>query len=416
MGSILNEKDSHSHTSTTPPPPLTPPPPSAPPTSHNNDNHTPNVVNRDLTGHRLLLVMSRVPEGWSAHLRSRFPGLEIAHAEVDPWSEFGKKLGEEAWHDATVLFTGPQLPAAPEQAPGLQLVQLQSAGANYVLEEKVFRDTDVPFCTSNGVAAPPIAEWVICTYLAHQHQIPRYLENMKEGNWERVGDHMSTDDAVSKRVGILGYGSIGRQVARLATAMGMEVYAYTNRAKLTPESRVDTSYHPHGLGDPEGVLPAKWFSGDDDDSDSLTQFLSSGLDLLVVAVPLTPRTRGMLGEREFKLLSSHDDTDNTQRRRRRRGKCYVSNIGRGPTIVTDALVKALDEGWISGAALDVTDPEPLPRDHALWKRDNVVITPHVSGATSAYMDRCLVILEHNLRALAEGRGDFLNLVSRQRGY
>jgi len=180
----------------------------------------------------------------------------------------------------------------------------------------------------------------------------------------------------------------------------MEVYAYTNRAKPTPESRRDTSYHPPGLGDPEGVLPAKWFSGTK--TEELNAFLSSGLDLLVIALPLTPQTRGLMGAEQFKLLAGK--------------QTYVSNIGRGATVITEDLITALDEGWISGAALDVTDPEPLPKDHPLWLKENVIITPHVSGGTTAYLKRSLVILDSNLERLGDGRTDFLNLVSRKRGY
>ncbi|KAI1348322.1 hypothetical protein F5Y01DRAFT_292707 [Xylaria sp. FL0043] len=363
------------------------------------------ALNKDLKGHKLLfLSVIDLPDGYREHLRAKFPGLEVVHSRFDPWREATTAavpgLKAEDWAKVTILVTGPRLPTIDE-APKMELVQLQSAGANYVLENPLFKDTKIPFCTANGVAGPPISEWVICTYLAYQHRIPHYLDNMRDGKWERnYGDNMNIMDAVTRRVGILGYGSIGRQIARVATAMGMEVYAYTNRPRPTPESRRDRSWHPPGLGDPEGTLPTRWFSGTT--PAELGEFLSSGLDLLVVAVPLTPETRGMLGTAQFKLLAGK--------------KTYVSNIGRGPTIVTDDLVTALDEGWVGGAALDVTDPEPLPRDHALWGKKNVIITPHVSGHTSSYFDRLLSILDINLERLSEGRSDFLNQVSRKRGY
>ncbi|KAI3320409.1 D-isomer specific 2-hydroxyacid dehydrogenase [Xylariaceae sp. AK1471] len=360
------------------------------------------VPNKDLTGHKLLILAEDLPEGYLEHLHSKFPGLQVVHVHFSPWKDRTAPIPgmtDEDWATVTVLLTGPRLPTI-EQAPKLQLVQLQSAGANYVLEDPLFTDTKIPFCTANGVAGPPISEWVICTYLAYQHRIPRYLENMRKGKWERGNDDFDIEDAVSKRVGILGYGSIGRQVARVATAMGMEVYAYTNRPKPTPEARRDHSYHPPGLGDPEGTLPSKWFSGTT--AAELNEFLSSGLDLLVVAVPLTPQTQGMLGAAQFKLLAKK--------------KTFVSNIGRGATIVTDDLITALDEGWIRGAALDVTDPEPLPKDHPLWQKKDVIITPHISGLTSGYYSRLLVILDIQLEKLSEGGADFINQVSKKRGY
>ncbi|KAI0430492.1 hypothetical protein F5Y09DRAFT_307638 [Xylaria sp. FL1042] len=376
-----------------------------------NASETPNngsaaiAQNKDLEGHRLLILsVLDLPDGYQEHLRAKFPGLQVVYSRFDPWREASTAtipgVTAEDWAKVTILLTGPRLPTIDE-APRMQLVQLQSAGANYVLDKPLFKDTKIPFCTANGVAGPPISEWVICTYLAYQHCIPHYLDNMRDGNWERnYGDNMKIMDAVARRVGILGYGSIGRQIARVATAMGMEVYAYTNRPRPTPESRRDHSWHPPGLGDPEGTLPTRWFSGTT--PAELGEFLSSGLDLLVVAVPLTPETRGMLGATQFKLLAGK--------------KTYVSNIGRGPTIVTDDLIIALDEGWIGGAALDVTDPEPLPRDHALWGKKNVIITPHVSGHTSSYFNRLLAILDVNLERLSEGRSEFLNRVSRKRGY
>jgi hypothetical protein len=111
--------------------------------------------NGDLTGHKLLLVTPKMPEGWLEHLHARFPGLKIVHAAVDPWSDRSPRpepdLTDEEWKTVTAIFTGPQLPT-PEQAPNLQLVQLQSAGANYVLTQPIFKDTKIPFCTANGVA------------------------------------------------------------------------------------------------------------------------------------------------------------------------------------------------------------------------------------------------------------------------
>jgi phosphoglycerate dehydrogenase-like enzyme len=199
--------------------------------------------------------------------------------------------------------------------------------------------------------------------------------------------------------GIMGYGAIGRQVARVCKAMGMDVLAYTNRPRDTPESRRDEAYCPPGLGDPLGEFPSKWYSGSD--SESIDAFLTADLDLLVLCVPLTPQTTNMIDERRLKLLSGN--------------KTFVSNVGRGPTLNTDALCKALDEGWIRGAALDVTDPEPLPKEHPLWHKKNIIITPHVSGNSVNYGSRLRDVLELNLERLSEGR-KLVNVVSRKDGY
>jgi phosphoglycerate dehydrogenase-like enzyme len=199
--------------------------------------------------------------------------------------------------------------------------------------------------------------------------------------------------------GILGYGSIGRQVARLCKALGMDIHAYTLHARKTPESKRDDSYAPPGLGDPDGSLPSKWYSGSS--TEELHEFLGSDLDLLVISMPLTEKTKGLIATNEFKVLSKK--------------KTFVSNIGRGPIVNTDHLITALDDGIIRGAALDVTDPEPLPDGHPLWRAKNIIITPHVSGATSSYNSRVLEILIENLTRFSEGKR-LMNLVNRKEGY
>lgn len=178
----------------------------------------------------------------------------------------------------------------------------------------------------------------------------------------------------------------------------MEVYTYTNRARETPESRHDIRFRLSGLGDAEGTFPAKWFSHE---KSELTDFLSSGLDLLVVCLPETPLTQGLLSKDMFKLMANK--------------KTYLSNCSRGPVVNTDDLMTALDEGWIRGAALDVTDPEPLPPDHPLWHKKNVTITPHVSSYSSKAEGRFTAIFELNLQNLSQDE-HFVNVVSREKGY
>lgn len=182
--------------------------------------------------------------------------------------------------------------------------------------------------------------------------------------------------------------------------MGMDVHAYTLHPRTTPGSRRDDSYSPPGLGDPDGSLPSKWFSGST--KEEIHEFLGSGLDLLVIATPLTPKTRNLIAKTEFEILG--------------RKRTFVSNIARGPIVNTADLIEALNEGVIRGAALDVTDPEPLPEGHALWKAKNVTITPHISANSSAYYYRVLEIFRLNLERLSEGRKDLINQVDRKEGY
>jgi phosphoglycerate dehydrogenase-like enzyme len=196
--------------------------------------------------------------------------------------------------------------------------------------------------------------------------------------------------------------------------MGMDVIVHTATEKTTPEQRADRGYIVPGIGDPDGSVPSRWFSGSD--KASLHAFLAQDIDILVVSVPLTcasdfhqtpltqrrPTTRQMLSTAEFDILAKHPP--------------IVSNIARGPIIDTAALVAALKDGKVRGAALDVTDPEPLNADSELWDMPNVVITPHVSGGSTEYVKRAFAVLEANLYRLEKGEKGFINEISRHKGY
>jgi phosphoglycerate dehydrogenase-like enzyme len=206
-------------------------------------------------------------------------------------------------------------------------------------------------------------------------------------------------DLAGQRLGVLGYGSIGRQAGRVAKAMGMDVIAYTSSPRDTSEKRKDKGFIVPGTGDPDGNVPSKWFSGSD--KESLHHFLRQDIDVLLVSVPLTPATRHMLSSEEFDILSQK--------------KTFVSNIARGPIIDSIALRKALEDGKLRGAALDVTDPEPLPANNPLWTAPNITITPHISGHTNNYADRVFQLLELNLERKAKGER-LINVIDRKRGY
>lgn len=195
---------------------------------------------------------------------------------------------------------------------------------------------------------------------------------------------------------MLGYGAIGRQCARLAKALGMDVHAFTLHERPTPESRADTSFSEPGLGDPAGEIPSRWFHG----LDQLNDFLSN-LDLLVITVPLTPATRYIISKEQLQALGKR--------------KGFLCNVARGPVVNTDDLITALNDGTIRGAALDVTDPEPLPSDHPLWKAKNVIITPHASGNSNHYNERVLKIVAQNLHRRAQGK-PLINIVKKSLGY
>jgi phosphoglycerate dehydrogenase-like enzyme len=181
----------------------------------------------------------------------------------------------------------------------------------------------------------------------------------------------------------------------------MDVIAYTASPRTTPESKKDTGYIVPRTGDPDGVIPSAWYSGLD--KASLHNFLSQDIDVLLIAVPLTDETRHFLGKEEFEILGKKN--------------AFIVNIARGSIVVQDELIAALKkkEGGLRGAALDVTDPEPLNKDSELWDMENVTVTPHVSGMGTMYLERSFEILERNLTLLEQGK-KLINVVDRKRGY
>ena len=253
------------------------------------------------------------------------------------------------------------------------------------------------------------------TSLIASHKYGILHEWQKENVWDDSPSgkarFASVSDNVGKRLGILGYGSIGRQVARSAKAMGMDIIAFTANPRNTAESRRDHGYIVSGTGDPEGEIPSAWFSGLN--KESLHHFLDQDLDQLVISVPLTQQTKHLLGKEEFRILSKKN--------------AFITNIARGEIVVQDELIEALNQFKISssasdgirsglrGAAMDVATPEPLPKDHQLWSAPNCIITPHMSGVNEKYSTRALQVLEENLQRLAEGR-KLLNSVDRYTGY
>ncbi|CAJ2513996.1 Uu.00g021150.m01.CDS01 [Anthostomella pinea] len=336
---------------------------------------------------------------WTGRIAKRHPGLEIIWFNAfKPGNEFTRpeEFDQEMWHRVTILAT--YLPPPAHLVPKVRYIQLISAGADKWPSHPKYQDERVLFCTANGAHAPQIAEWVIGTWLSHGHKFQRYASLMETGKWEQSFD-VRVQDSPGLRMGILGYGAIGRQCARLGSAMGLEVYAYTRNERTTPESKKDDSYCVPGTGDQDGLLPAKWFHGPT--KESVNDFLAQDLDLLVISLPLTPETQQIISEEQFEILSKK--------------KTFVSNIGRGGHINQEALIKALETGQIRGAALDVTDPEPLPSDHPLWKAPNLLITPHISWKSLSFFSRLLAIIEANLENLATDK-PLINVINRKLHY
>ena len=258
-------------------------------------------------------------------------------------------------------------------APNLKWIQLTSAGADRLLNSG-FIQQGVTVTTVSGLHATPIGEFVIQSILMLAKRAPQYMRAQARHEWARFMPR----ELYGATVGIVGIGNIGMEVGRLAKAFGCRVIA-TKRSATKPESA------PYA----DEILPAA----------ELPRLLASS-DYVVLSMPLTPETRGMIGENELRSMKP---------------TASLINIARGPVVVEDALIRALRENWIAAAALDVFDQEPLPADSPLWDMENVIISPHISGGTEIYNVRAVDIFCENLRRHLAGE-PLKNVVDPDRGY
>lgn len=332
-----------------------------------------------------VLCTFRFTEAQLDKLRAVSPRLVVRQVTCRSAEEVTAALDEHT----EVLYTYPS-PTTLEVAPRLRWVQLHTAGADHLIDTPLWR-SDIRITTASGIHAVTIAEYVLGSMLAFSRRFPRmfFYQQRAEwpsGRWEKfLGRELR-----GSTVCVVGYGSIGREVARQAHCLGMRVLA----VKRNPEQRADPGFRLPGTGDPDGSIPERIYPPEE-----LHEALRQS-DYVVVAVPSTPTTRRLIGAAELRAMPSH---------------AYLVNIARGDVVDQAALVLALQEGWIGGAGLDVFDPEPLPADSPLWRMDNVILSPHVSGFTPHYDDYATDLFAENLRRYLAGE-PLLNLVDRARGY
>jgi phosphoglycerate dehydrogenase-like enzyme len=280
------------------------------------------------------------------------------------------------------------------RAPRLRWVQLHMAGPDSLHEHPIYTDSTVALTTTSGVHAGTIAEYALTVTLALAHRVPRMVEWKNRGGWPPDAERWPLFLPTAIRgatLGLVGYGSIGRELARLAkTAFGMTVLA----SKRDPSQRRDSGYLRAGMGDPDGTLPDGWFA-----PDALHELLGRS-DVVVMCAPLTPHTRRLFDAPAFSAMKP---------------SAYFVNVGRGGSVDETALVQALAEGQIAGAAIDVFAQEPPPPGHPLYALDNVIVSPHVSGFLPTYDADCTDLFTENLRRYLAG-APLLNLVDRTAGY
>ena len=324
---------------------------------------------------KILVVNPRLAE----RIRGHLPGdIDVLSPEVGTDEELIVLAG-----DVEVILATRLSPEVALAAPGLRLLQKTGAGVD-----------DLPFdalgegvwvANTSGSNPVPLAEGAVALVLALAKRIVQRHNGFRDGR-----DGVRGVGLKGKKAGILGLGSIGVEVARRLRAFEMDLLA----VKRHPDSGVEEELGLQFLGGP----------GD------LDRLLEES-DFLVVTVPLTPETRGMIGESELRLMKPTS---------------YLVNVARAAIVQEEPLYRALEEGWIAGAALDVWwrphwwDPLWSPEggdasDYPFWELPNVVCTPHNIGSTDARSDAGIRIMAENIQRVKEGRPP-VNLVDKELRY
>ncbi|MBV8579431.1 MAG: D-glycerate dehydrogenase [Candidatus Eremiobacteraeota bacterium] len=302
-----------------------------------------------------LVVLRHVPDAVVARLRE--------HARVTDVSDLPRTAWGAALGDAIGVLGSSSTSIDAElvaQVPGLRIVAFQSVGYDNV-DLEALRARGIVLTNARGSLVDAVADVTFWLVVAARRRFRLAVAWARDGRWMR-GDAPFSNDVADATLGIVGFGEIGPAVARRAQAAGMRVI-YSNRTPRADDAQTGAAYR------------------------SFDALLAES-DCVVALVPLTPQTRRMFDDDAFAKM--------------KRTATFV-NAARGAICDTDALLRALEQKTIAGAALDVTDPEPLPPDHPLYAREDVVILPHVGSATVETRTRMSMLAAENLVAFVEGK-------------
>jgi len=261
------------------------------------------------------------------------------------------------------------------RAPRLRWLQQWSAGTDWLLRAPEAAAAPFVLTNASGVHAQPIAEHILALLLALSRGLPRAMRAQAAARWERPPAG-SLRELADQTMLLIGVGAIGARTARFAEALGMRVLG----VRRDPSRPAEHVAEMHGPADLDALLPVA--------------------DVLVLTVPLTRETRHLIDERRLRAMKA---------------SALLINVGRGATVDEQALVRALREGWIAGAGLDVFESEPLPEASPLWAMENVIITAHYAGHTPRYDERATEIFMDNLERYLAGR-PLRNVVDKALGY
>lgn len=274
-------------------------------------------------------------------------------------------------------FVGDITPAEVRAGKNLKWVQSMSAGVEnflFLSGSNDLRDSNIVLTNNKIVQGPEIADHAMALLLSLTRRLPRYLaEKPNESLDRRAFDGI---ELRGKTAVVIGVGGIGMQIAQRAWAFGMSVIG------VDPEDK-----------------PFSPFLASVVKPDQIDEVIPKA-DVVFISAPHTPLSHKEMGAHEFDLMKEHS---------------YFVAVSRGGVYDMNGLVKGLDSRRIAGAGVDVTDPEPLPKGHPLWKFDNVVITPHIAGRSDRDRERMVGTVKENLARFVEGK-PLVNVVDKQKGY
>ena len=314
-----------------------------------------------------VLITLPFPEGLIDQIKEVSPRIHV----LPNSAKTPEDLSTETWKQVEVLYTDSVLPAF-EKVPNLRWVQFHYAGIDHATGNPLLQHREIDFTTLSGAAAPQVAEYALSMILALGHRLLEMQANQAKAAWPAdKRDRLKPTELRDSTVGIVGYGSIGRELARLLQPLGVHILAAKHDA-MHPQ---DSGYMPEGMGDPEGELFQRLYPF------QAIKSMFKECDFVLICVPLTPDTRNLIGEEELAALKP---------------SAFLVDVSRGGIVQQAALLTALRDKKIAGAALDVFAEEPLPASSPLWKLSNLIITPHVSGISTAYNQRAVDLFAENL--------------------
>jgi phosphoglycerate dehydrogenase-like enzyme len=333
-----------------------------------------------------VLITMPFTEAQIEQIRAVSPRLKVTALRAHQPNE----VPDEVWAKTNILYTDSVLPE-PAQAPNLKWIQFHYTGIDYAIKKPIMEKPELIATTMSGANAPQMAEYALTMMLALGANVKGMIENQSKSHWpEKRWEFYKQHELRGSTVGLIGYGSINREIARLLIPFQVTVLA----AKRDLRQVKDEGYIPAGTGDPEGDFFTRLYP-----VEALKSMLKV-CDFVVVAIPLTTATRGLISSEEFAAMKP---------------SAYYIDLSRGDITDLPALKEALDKKMIAGAAVDVFPEEPLVAASPLWKTANFLVSPHVGGVSPHYNTRAVDLFCTNMTRFLEN-APLYNRFDPEKGY